>query len=115
MTDAVLVALISSAATLLAVYLKLKLDKDKNKKIIKETRILLEDLNAKKATIILKEDDTDFDFTSNSSIDKLMESFRFDLGDLGVFEISFENPSSILEKDRKKIENYINFLKRNLS
>ena len=43
MTDAVIVALISSAATLLVVFLKLKLIKEKYKKTVKETEILLED------------------------------------------------------------------------
>ena len=68
MTDNIIVALISSIATLLVVFLKLTLDKKKDKKIKKETSILLEDLIAKKATIILKEDGSEFDFTSDSSI-----------------------------------------------
>ena len=117
MTDTVLVALISSGATLLAVYLKLKLDKKKNKKTEKETKILLEDLHAKKATIILREDDSDFDFTSKSSVnEKSGALFRFPIkNDLGLLELSFKDPVVISEENQRKIKKYTNLLSRILS
>tara|TARA_Y100000310_G_C20108387_1_gene545966 strand:- start:98 stop:451 length:354 start_codon:yes stop_codon:yes gene_type:complete len=117
MTDTVLVALISSGATLLAVYLKLKLDKEKNKKTEKETKILLEDLHAKKATIILREDDSDFDFISESSTDMGRGTlFRFPINDnLGFLELSFKDPVVISEENQRKIKNYTNLLSRILS
>ena len=68
MTDTIIVSIISSAATLLVVFLKLTLDKRKDKKTKKRISVLLEDLKAKKATIILKEDGSEFDFTSDSSV-----------------------------------------------
>ena len=40
--------------------------------MIKETRLFLENLSAKKATIILKEDGSEFNFESEASIDKLI-------------------------------------------
>ena len=91
MTETIIVALISSFATLAGVFIKLALDKQKNKKIGRITKILLEDLNAKKAIIILKEDDSDFDFESRSSTEELPKG------------------------DREKIKKYTNFLNKNLS
>ena len=117
MTDTIIVALISSGATLLAVYLKLKLNKEKNKKIEKETKILLEDLKAKKATIILKEDGCDFDFTSESSADTSRRSlFRFEInGNLGYLELSFSKPIIISKENQRKIKKYTNLLSRSLT
>ena len=73
MTENITIALISSLATLLAIYLKSIFDKKKDKKIIRETRLLLENLSAKKATIILKEDGSEFDFESKASINELID------------------------------------------
>ena len=72
MTENITIALISSLATLLAIYLKSIFDKKKDKKMIKETRLLLENLSAKKATIILKEDGSEFNFESEASINELI-------------------------------------------
>ena len=72
MTENITIALISSLATLLAIYLKSIFDKKKDKKMIKETRLFLENLSAKKATIILKEDGSEFNFESEASINEFI-------------------------------------------
>ena len=73
MTESITIALISSLATLFAIYLKSIFDKKKDKKMIKETRLFLEDLSAKKATIILKEDGAEFNFESEASINEFID------------------------------------------
>tara|TARA_Y100000310_G_C20091041_1_gene538278 strand:+ start:105 stop:461 length:357 start_codon:yes stop_codon:yes gene_type:complete len=115
MTDTIIVALISSGATLLAVYLKLKLDKKKNKRLSKRTEILLEDLKAKKAIIVLNqtESDSEFDFISNSAVNDFSRIFKFSIGaGLGSLEIYFSKPTNISRPNIKKIKKYTNFLKR---
>jgi hypothetical protein len=117
MTETIIVALISSFATLAGVFIKLALDKQKNKKIGRITKILLEDLNAKKAIIILKEDDSDFDFESRSSTEELPNNFfRFKVGEASAFfEIQLNNDMILTKGDREKIKKYTNFLNKNLS
>ena len=73
MTENITIALISSLATLFAIYLKSIFDKKKDRKITKETRLLLENLSAKKATIILKEDGLEFDFESEASVQEFLD------------------------------------------
>ena len=73
MTENIIIALISSFATLLAVYAKSLFANKKEKKIKKQTELLLENLSAKKATIVFKEDGAEFNFESDASIDELID------------------------------------------
>ena len=73
MTENIIIALISSIATLLAVYLKSLFNKKNEKKTIKETELFLENLSAKKATIIFKEDGSEFNFESDASVDDFIK------------------------------------------
>tara|TARA_Y100000310_G_C19993842_1_gene495326 strand:- start:81 stop:323 length:243 start_codon:yes stop_codon:yes gene_type:complete len=73
MTENITIALISSLATLFAIYLKSIFDKKKDRKMSKETRLLLENLSAKKATIILREDGLEFDFESEASVREFLD------------------------------------------
>tara|TARA_R110000824_G_scaffold182512_8_gene363463 strand:- start:244 stop:480 length:237 start_codon:yes stop_codon:yes gene_type:complete len=73
MTESITIALISSIATLLAVYLKSLFKKKNEKSMNKKTLLLLENLSAKKATIIFKEDGSEFNFESEASIDKFLK------------------------------------------
>jgi hypothetical protein len=73
MTENITIALISSIATLLAVYLKSLFKKKNEKSMNKETLLLLENLSAKKATIIFKEDGSEFNFESEASINEFLE------------------------------------------
>ena len=72
MTENIIIALISSLATLLAIYLKSLFKKKNEKKVIRETELLLENLSAKKATIIFKEDGSEFNFESEASVSELL-------------------------------------------
>ena len=114
MTDTIIVALISSAATLIAVYLKLKLDKGENKKVEKQTKILLEDLKAKRITLVLKEGDSDFDFTAESSDNQGKKNlFRFQIGEsMSFLNIHFEDYVLMSKKDENKINKYTELLAR---
>ena len=73
MTESITIALISSIATLLAVYLKSLFKKKNEKSMNKKTLLLLENLSAKKATVIFKEDGSEFNFESEASIDEFIK------------------------------------------
>ena len=67
--------------------------------------------------IIFKEDGSDFDFISESSINTSKGTlFRFKIKeDLGYLEITFNNSILLSSDDRQKIKNYTNFLGRSFS
>ncbi|HBY69853.1 MAG TPA: hypothetical protein DEG69_20180 [Flavobacteriaceae bacterium] len=74
MTENIIIALISSFATLLAIYIKSLFKRKNEKKTMKETELFLENLSAKKATIIFKEDGAEFNFESDASISEFLNA-----------------------------------------